>query len=263
MKTIKSILVFMVALLMLSSCSVKQNSSSASSNSVSSDSIVETAIMDEAYKELTKDTNTIIVDGVLYRNKFQGDLILRNPKYGVEPILSDSTGQYYRLEGTERDLIYNASGESKGVSENIYCRDIQWSELNSYYSNSANFVYRCVVRTTGSAAQTVDVDKMDTAKLNELVKFCETSAYKSNDFADSDSIKSVPSASLGGKTYRFVMSSNDGLFSANAREFCVLEGSLVYKYREVMSEGKTLVIDVPKELSDYFMSVIINLALDE
>lgn len=248
----------MVTLLMLSSCAIKQNGSPGL-NYETSDSIGETAVMDEAYKELTKDTNTITVDGVLYRNKFQGDLILRNPKYGAEPVLSDSSGQYYRLEGTERDLIYNASGESKGVSENIYCRDIQWSELNSYYSNSANFVYRCVVRTTGSAAQTVDVDKMDTVKLNELVKFCETSAYKSNDFADSDSIKSVPSASLGGKTYRFVMSSKDGLFSANAREFCVLEGALVYKYREVMSEGKTLVIDVPKDLSDYFMPVISNL----
>ncbi|MBR4049329.1 MAG: hypothetical protein IKK09_02410 [Clostridia bacterium] len=260
MKIIKTILAFIVALLVLSSCAVKQNGSS-DSNSESSDFIGQTAVMDEAYKELTKDTKTITVDGVLYRNKFQGDLILRNPKYGAEPVLSDSTGQYYRLEGTDHDLIYNASGVNKGTSENIYCRDIQWSELNSYYSTSSHFVYRCVVRTTGSAAQTVDVDKMDTVKLNELVRFCETNAYKSNDFADSDSIKSVPSASLGDKTYRFVMSSNDGLFSANAREFCVLDGSLVYKYREVMSEEKTLIIDVPEELSKYFLSIINGLSV--
>lgn len=259
MKTIKTILVFMVALLMLSSCSVKQNSSSTSSNSVSSDSIVETAIMDEAYKELTKDTNTITVNGVLYRNKFQGDLILRNPKYGAELILSDSTGQYYRLEGTDHDLIYNASGENKGIAENIYCRDIQWSKLNNYYSTSSNFVYRCVVRTTGSAAQTVDVDKMDIVKLNELVKFCETNAYKSNDFAESEVMKSVSSTSLGDKTYRFVMSSNDGLFSANAREFCILDGSLVYKYREIMSENKTLIIELPEGLNQYFSSIVNDL----
>ena len=262
MKTIKTILVFMVALLMLSSCSVKQNSSSTSSNSVSSDSIVETAIMDEAYKELTKDTNTITVDGVLYRNKFQGDLILRNPKYGTEPILSDSTGQYYRLEGTDHDLIYNASGESKGTAENIYCRDIQWSELNNYYSTSSNFVYRCVVRKTGSTAQTVGVDKIDIVKLNELVNFCETNAYKSNDFADSDNIKSVPSTSLGDKTYRFVMSGKDSLFSANAREFCVLEGVLVYNYREIMSENKTLVIELPEELNQYFSSIVNDFSND-
>lgn len=252
---------FIAALLMLSSCAVKQNDFS-DSNSELSDIIGQTAVMDEAYKELTKDTNTITINGILYRNKFQGDLILQNPKYGAKPVLSDSTGQYYRLEGTDHDLIYNASGENKGTAENIYCRDIQWSELNSYYSTSSHFVYRCVVRTTGSAAQTVDVDKMDTVKLNELVKFCETNAYKSNDFADSDSIKSVPSESLGNKTYRFVMSSNDGLFSANAREFCVLDGSLVYKYREVMSEEKTLIIDVPEELSKYFLSIINGLSVE-
>lgn len=255
MNKIKTILVCTVVLLMLSSCAVKQNGSTGS-NSKSSDFIGETAVMDKAYKELTKDTNTITVDGILYRNKFQGDLILRNPKYGAEPVLSDSTGQYYRLEGTDHDLIYNASGENKGTSENIYCRDIRWSELNSYYSTSSNFVCRCVVRPDGGAAQTVEVDKMDIAKLNELVKFCETNAYKSNDFAESDIIKSIPSASLGDKVYRFVMSSNDGLFSVSAKDFYVLEGSLVYKYREVMSEGKTLVIDVPKDLSDYFVSVI-------
>lgn len=247
---------------MLSSCAINPNGSSGL-YSESSNHIGETAVMDEAYKELTKDTKTITVDGVLYRNKFQGDLILRNPKYGAEPVLSDSTGQYYRLEGSDHDLIYNASGENKGISENIYCRDIQWSELNSYYSTSSNFVYRCVVRTPGSAAQTVDVKKMDIVKLNELVKFCESNAYKSNDFGGSDNVKSVPSANLGDKTYRFGMSSNDGLFSANAREFCILEGSLVYRYREVMSEEKTLIVDVPKDLSDYFVSIITSLTLNE
>lgn len=260
MKIIKTILVFIVALLMLSSCAIKQNDLS-DSNSELSDFVGQAAVMDEAYKELTKDTNTITVNGVLYRNKFQGDLILRNPKNGAEPVFSDSTGQYYCLEGTDYDLIYKASGENKGTAENIYCRDIQWSELNNYYSTSSNFVYRCVVRTTGSAAQTVDVDKMDIVKLNELVKFCETNAYKSNDFAESDIIKSIPSASLGDKVYRFVMSSNDGLFSASAKDFYILDGLLVYKYREVMSEEKTLVIDVPKEISDYFMSVINNLSV--
>jgi len=260
LKIIKTIIVFIVTLLMLSSCAVKQNGSSGL-NSKSTDFIGQTAVMDDAYKELTKDTNTITVDGVLYRNKFQGDLILRNPNYGSEPVLSDSTGQYYRLEGTNRDLIYNVNGENKGTSENIYCRDAQWTELNQYYSNSTNFIYRCVFRSNGSAAQTVEVDKMDIVKMNELVKFCETNAYKPNDFAESDIIKSIPSASLGDKVYRFVMSSNDGLFSASAKDFYILDGLLVYKYREVMSEEKTLVIDVPKEISDYFMSVINNLSV--
>lgn len=242
---------------MLSSCAVKQDCSS-DSNSESFYLIGETAVMDEAYKKLTKDTNTITVDGVLYRNKFHGDLILRNPKYGAEPVLSDSTGQYYRLEGTDHDLIYNASGENKCTSENIYCRDIQWSELNSYYSTSTNYIYRCIVKSNGKASEAIDVKVMDIIKLNELVEFCESAA-----FADSEQIKSVPTKNLGDKTYRFGMSSKDGLFSSNAREFCVFEGSLVYKYREVRLEEKTLIVNIPEELSDYFISIINGLNLDE
>ncbi len=238
---------------MLSSCAIKQNGSYGS-NSESSAFIGETAVMDEAYKKLTKDTNTITVDGVLYRNKFQGDLILRNPKYGAEPVLSDSTGQYYRLEGTDHDLIYNASGKNKGTSENIYCRDIQWSELNSYYSTLTNFIYRCIVKSNGKSAETIDVEAIDIIKLNELVEFCESAA-----FVDSEQIKSVPTESLGDETYRFGMSSKDGLFSSNAREFCVFEGSLVYKYREVRLEKKTLIVDMPEELSNYFISIINDL----
>lgn len=252
----------MVVLLVLSSCAIKQNGSSGS-NSESSDFIGETAVMDEAYKELTKDTNTITVDGVLYRNKFQGDLILRNPKYGVEPVLSDSTGQYYRLEGTEHDLIYNASGENKGSPENIYCRDDKWQGLNEYYSNSKNFTYQCIVKSDDGVAETIDIDKMDIVKLNELLSFCAENSYEPNAFAETNNTKSVSTSSLGDKTYRFKMSSNDGLFSANAKTFCVLDNSLVYKYYEVMTEEKTLIIDLPEELSRYFLSVINELSAEE
>lgn len=247
---------------MLSSCAVTQNGSSAPVLEPS-DSVTENSSIKETYNELTADTNTVTIDGILYRNKFQGDLILRNPKYETEPLLSDSTGQYYRLEGTEYDFIYNASSENKGISKNIYCRDDQWLELSEYYSTSTNFIYRCVVKSTGGTSKTIDIDEMDIKKLNELVEFCENNAYKSNAFADSGNMKSVPSTSLGDKTYRFGMSSNDGLFSVNAREFYIVEGALVYKYREVMSEEKTLIIDLPEDLSDYFIAIIKGLNFDE
>lgn len=258
----KTIIICVAAVLMLSSCSVTQNTLS-DPFSEPSGSASENGSVTETYNELTADRNTVTINGVLYRNGFQGDLILRNPKYGTEPLLSNNTGQYYRLEGTEYDLIYNASGENKGVSENIYCRADQWQELSEYYSTSTNFVYRCVARSTGGTSETIAVDEMDIKKLNELVEFCESNAYRANAFADSDNMKAVPSASIGDKTYRFGMSSNDGLFSLNAREFCIVEGVLVYKHREVMSEGNTLIVDLPEELSDYFTTVINNLNSDE
>ncbi len=114
--------------------------------------------MDEAYKELTKDTKTITVDGVLYRNKFQGDLILRNPKYGAEPVLSDST--YSDNTATVKDKVdmtavyvlghdglYEELAESyKSVIEketfNIYSSDSQYDELQAEYGYSDDNPYK-------------------------------------------------------------------------------------------------------------------------
>ena len=217
----------------------------------------------EEYNESTAGTTAIMVDGVLYRNKFQGDLILRNPKYGDEAILTDTTGQYHRIEGTKYDLLYNVNSEIVGAPESVYCRDEQWQELKKYYSDSNNFTYQCVVKTNGVSTETIDVDKMDIVKLNELLAFCEENSYDPNNFAETKNSKAVSTSSLGDRAYRFKMSSNDGLFSVDAKSFSILDNALVYRYYEVMPEDKTLIIDVPKELSDYFVSIINNLSLDE
>lgn len=74
---------------MLSSCAIKSSESDLEKSSLTNgyDSIVM-----EEYNGSTVGTIAIMVDGILYRNKFQGDLILRNPKYSDEAILKDTTG---------------------------------------------------------------------------------------------------------------------------------------------------------------------------
>ena len=249
------VLACIVVLLLLSSCAITPSDSDTGSTSLSGgkDSVVV-----EEYNESTVGTTAIVIDGVLYRNKFQGDLILRNPKYGDEAVLKDSTGQYHRLEGTKYDLLYNVNTETAGAPESVYCRDDQWQELKKYYSDSNNFSYQCIIKTNGFSFETVDVDKMDIFKLNELLAFCDENAYEPNDFAGTNNAKAVSTSNLGDKAYRFKMSSNDGLFSADAKFFSILDNSLVYRYYEVMTEDKTLIIEVPKDLGDYFISVINN-----
>ncbi len=253
MKFIKSVFACLVTLLMLSSCAINSSESDTKNPSLTNgtDSIVV-----EEYNESTVGTTAIMVDGVLYRNKFQGDLILRNPQYGDEAVLKDTTGQYHRIEETKYDLLYNVNSEVSGAPESVYCRDDQWQELKKYYSDSKNFTYQCIIKTNGVSSETIDVDKMDIVKLNELLAFCEENAYDPNSFAGTNNTKAVSTSSLGDKTYRFKMSSNDGLFSVDAKSFSIVEDKLVYRYYEVMPEDKTLIVDVPKELSDYFISVI-------
>lgn len=245
---------------MLSSCAI--NSSKSDTQNSSSTNRIDSIVVEE-YNESTVGTTAIMVDGVLYRNMFQGDLILRNPKYGDEAVLKDTIGQYHRIEGTKYDLLYNVNSEVVGASESVYCRDEQWQELKKYYSDPNNFTYQCVVKTNGVSTETIDVDKMDIFKLNELLAFCEENSYDPNNFAGTKNAKAVSTSSLGDKAYRFKMSSNDGLFSVDAKSFSILDNVLVYRYYEIMPEDKTLIVDVPKELSDYFVSIITSLTLNE
>lgn len=245
-----------VALLMLSSCTINL-SDSATTNSTTTGA--NDSIVVEEYNETTADTTAIKVNGIVYRNKFQGDLILQNLKYSEEVVLKNTVGQFHRVEETKYDLLYNANSEVTGSPESVYCRDDQWQELKKYYSDSNNFTYQCIVKTDNNSAETIDVSKMDIVKLNELLAFCNEKKYDPNSFAETSKTKTVSTSSLGDKTYRFKISSNDGLFSAVAESFSIVDNTLVYRYYEVMSENKTLIVEVPKDLSDYFISVISNL----
>lgn len=251
---------------MLSSCTISKNSEQ-SSDSQSSTSVAEKDEKKEQYNESTESTSTITnestegtstitIDGVVYRNKFQGDLILRNPNYGTEPIISDSTGQYYRLEGTDYDLIYNVSSSIIGDPESVYCRDDQWQELKSYYSNTENFTYQYITNQKGGKFEAHTVNEMDINKLNKLVDFCEENSYDPFSFFDSPNIRKVSTSSLGKTEYRFGMNSNDGLFSAGAASFYLLDNKLVLEYYTYMAGKKALITDVPDELSEYFISLI-------
>lgn len=256
MKIIKYTLVCIVALLMLSSCTI--NSSDSDTTSTTSTSFNDSIVVEE-YNETTADTTAIKVNGVVYRNKFQGDLILQNLKYSEEVVLKNTVGQFHRVEETKYDLLYNTNSEVSGVAKSVYCRDDQWQELKKLYADSNNFTYQCIIKADDNSGETIDVDKIDIVKLNELLVFCNENKYEPNSFAETSNTRAVSTSSLGDKTYRFKTSSNDGLFSVDAESFSIVDNTLVYRYYEVMSENKTLIVEVPKDLSDYFVSVISNL----
>lgn len=256
MKIIKYTLVCIVALLMLSSCTI--NSSDSDTTSKTSTSLNDSIVVEE-YNEDTADTTAIKVNGIIYRNKFQGDLILQNLKYSEEAVLQNTIGKFHRVEGTKYDLLYNANSEVTGAPESVYCHDDQWQDLKKYYADSNNFTYQCIVKDDNNSFETFDVSKLDIIKLNELLAFCNENKYEPNSFAETSNTRAVSTSSLGDKTYRFKTSSNDGLFSVDAESFSIVDNTLVYRYYEVMSENKTLIVEVPKDLSDYFVSVISNL----
>lgn len=259
MKSIKLIFMCSIALFVLSSCAVKQDGSSKSDIS---DFIADNGDIGETYNELTADTSMITIDGVLYRNKFQGDLILREPQIDSEPVFENQKGRFFRLTGIDHDLLYNASTETTGSPESVYCRDDQWQELNSYYSDFKNFTYQCVVEQKGSERKTFSLEMLDIKKLNELVAFCENNSYDPTSSGNPNITYSVSYSILNEPKYSFEIESNDELFSVETASFFVTDNKLVLEYYTVMSEGKTLVVDVPAEITQYFLPLINEIKFD-
>lgn len=215
----------------------------------------------EAYTRSKEGTDTITVDGVVYRNGFQGDMIFRNVQYGSEPVYEDNDGRYFKLTGTEHDLIYNVYCREIGAPEGVFCRDDQWQELSQYYSDMDNFTFVCIAneRANGGGFNTITLEKLDTEKLRELAEFCDENSYDPYAFFGNKNTRKVSTSSLGATEYRFILNSNDEHFSYGAGFLYVLDDKLVLKYYDNASQKTTLVVDVPEDLSEYFISVINSL----
>ena len=93
-------------------------------------------------------------------------------------------------------------------------------------------------------------------KLKELAEFCDENLYDPYDIFDNKNTRKVSTSSLGATEYRFILNSNDEHFSYGAGFLYELDGTLVLKYYDNTSKKTTLVVDVPEDLSDYFISVI-------
>lgn len=255
MKKHKIIIPCIAALLLLSSCAGKPDTEE-TTQPVTAESTCE-----ETSAHPTQDTRTITVDGIVYRNKFQGDLTLREFTYNREAVYSDSRGGYYRINIEELDLIYNVNSVEIGIGEDVYCRDDQWQELKEYYSDKSNVNYSCITRKKNGEFKRHTVDNMDTAKLNKLIEFCEENSYDPFDFTSKTDTRKISTDSLGDTEYRFIMNTNDELFSSGAGSLYLSEGKLVLLHYKRAADKKAVAVDIPDELSNYFVSVIDKLNL--
>lgn len=258
MKKLLCLFIFLMFAVVLSSCADGKQD-----NKNNIETTTETALSEETeiYTRSTENTDTITVDGVVYRNGFQGDMIFRNVQYGSKPVYEDNDGRYFRLTGTEYDLIYNVYCREIGAPEGVYCRDDQWQELSRYYSDMNNFTFVCIANEneSGGGFNRITLKELDAEKLNKLAEFCEENSYDPFAFSGNKNTRKVSTSSLGNTEYRFILNSNDDLFSYGAGLLYVLENKLVLKYYDNVSQKTTLVVDVPEDLSDYFISIINNL----
>lgn len=120
-------------------------------------------------------------------------------------------------------------------------------------------LYICVVTPYNEEAEYIEIQNADADKFNKLIEFYEKNCY------EPDSDKSVKTravdASLKNETrYSFLIMSSENPDCSAAEPFFVLNGKLVMGYFSDMFTQKMFVVDVPDEISDYFVSKINKLS---
>ena len=202
-------------------------------------------------------SETVEVDGVLYRNNFQGNLVFMDPQYDSKPVFEKGDNQYFHLECEQYDLLYCLSTRE----ESVYCRDDQWQQLYNYYANKENFTYECYVDEHGAAGPVFyPVPDMDIVKLEALVDFFEHNFYNPFSFGSGVKTRRVPYAVSSEPELRFLKTSKDMLFSEGAGKFYIWEGKLLLEWY-TYSDDYMLVVDVPDDLSQYFVGIVNALGL--
>lgn len=99
------------------------------------------------------------------------------------------------------------------------------------------------------------VPDINIEKFEALVSF-----FERNTFNESKNYR-LPYAATNEPKIRFFEDGSEGIALKGAGEFCVWEGKLVLEKRTVMDEYM-VVIDVPEDLSQYFIALVNGLELD-
>lgn len=256
-KIFATLLVLLLTAAIFSACAVEDAGTILQSDSTAAVTLPSTT--EVVLTASTANTKTVEIDGVRYRNNFQGDLVLSNLEYDHEPLFVDGSDRYFRLDCAQYELLFNRNTREASLGDSIYCRDDQWQKLHAYYSNLNNFTFGCLVFEPNADAVFYPIPNMDPTKLDALCKFEQDCNDILRPFKKgSIQTRKVSPSILQEPELRFGKNSNDGLFTAGAAKFYIWEGKLVWYSRSVGDEY-VMVADVPKDLSQYFIALTENL----
>lgn len=251
----KSAIVFLciVFVLQLSACSSKSKNES-TTTSETTQTTTEAAVDKSG-------TDTVTVNGVVYRNKFAGSMEYTgsNNTDGKTPLLENTDGSFYHVDDATHDWIYKDGSEETINGEYLYCRDDQWQELHEFYSNPDNLDATCLIVANNAKEEYKTIQNVDADKFNKMIEF-----YNKNHY-DSGSKKNVNARVVdvsfrNGTKYYFSIASSDKLFLGMVETLLVIDGKLVMAYFSDAFTQQFYVVDFPDEISDYFVSEINKLS---
>ena len=242
----KLVVLLTVTMLILSSCSFLDDA------------------RDEIFDTINEELNvigpeTVMIDDVVYRSGFYGDLWPRNLSYSGDPT-TIGKNDFYHVDNDRFDWVHSDIGvDDCGV---LYCAENQWEQACSYYSDSDNFTYYCRITRNGSLQRQYTVADMDLDKFNALFDFAKANDY--NPFATNPDIETqdlpLPDYDVS-PILVFYCESNDGFYTAyKGYSYHIINGKLykVFQYRHG-DEQVLRAVEVPEEFGDYFVKLVMQL----
>jgi len=203
--------------------------------------------------------NEVLIEGVPYRNGFYGDLWPVNIIYTGESY-KIGKNEFYRVKGEQFDLVHSNIGSSAGI---LFCKKEQWENARTYYANSENFLYYCLVGNKHNYNNYVvtTLTDIDPSKFDDLLTFANKNYY--NPFSSNKGIKTrrlpIPDRNVS-KELTFYKESRDGIFQSDRSHiFLIVDGKLLLVFQYDYGHGKykeLVAVDVPDELGQYFIEII-------
>jgi hypothetical protein len=126
-------------------------------------------------------------------------------------------------------------------------------------------VYYCMISELGpDGIVFYPLANVNTEKFDQLAAFYERNAYNSENPVTNAATRQLPADAQTWPGYRFFYESDTGASRTTAAQFSVWENHLVLSYGYAQDgTGAAVVVDVPEELSAYFMTLAKEAATQE
>ena len=197
------------------------------------------------------------IDGITYRTGFY-----EGYHHTVDLRLVEASGntdagyEYAVLEGAPFDLVWALEGGVYGMGT-IYCREDQFDAAATYYADPDN--YDCKLFEGNPADLDEDPEYpmpgLDMEQYRALMEF--ENAFNQGTAPSKKAARYHVPLKNGERyagEYYFQEISNDGYFVKNyGRRYRVADGKLVMVASYGVKNGTVEVVDVPKDLSNYFL----------
>ncbi|MCI8496993.1 MAG: hypothetical protein HFE85_01915 [Clostridiales bacterium] len=198
---------------------------------------------------------SVEIDGVVYRNGFYGDLYPLRVPFTEEPYTVGKQS-FYRVNFQPFDLIrYGIEGPI------LYCAEAQWEQAKSYYLDNSHFVfYMKIGGQFDDDAVLTELADVDLDKFDQLMEFAKLHSYDPFAAGKSPELRELPIQEDNIGEIRFFKQSKDGLFTSDqSYTFRIYDQELVLIYVYDYGHGEyeaMQAVDLPVELSEYFMAII-------